>query len=272
MRRLALVALCDFQAQFLVVLSYRFTTLISVSLLSSLSTPAVVLLSVAFLHAAYSKRQYAAICLCVAGMLVLIVSDATRGTPAAAGNDGALDTIVGNGTTLVSSRTVKTFDARSQLKGDVICLAGALLYSVSNVLSESTLKQHPQSNHRFLAWLGTFGAAYSFVQFLLLEAERNAVRNADAQTLGLLCVYCVSASAFYTMVSFFLSSSSAVVFNLSVLTANVWALVAGMTLFGYAPSGWYFLSFIVILSGLVLFHAFPSVANDAEQREEIVSL
>jgi hypothetical protein len=84
--------------------AYQYTSLTSVTLLDCFTIPAVIALSYFVLGSRYRPRHYAAAALCVGGLALLVASE---GRSATAGTDPLL--------------------------GDALVVAGAVLYSISNV-------------------------------------------------------------------------------------------------------------------------------------------
>ena len=68
-------------------------------------------------------------------------------------------------------------ESANRLLGDACCLAGALLYAVSNVAQEKLVRD--RGNLAFLGRLGCAGALVSMLQAALLE-RRNVARAVGA--------------------------------------------------------------------------------------------
>lgn len=75
-----LLAAADVEANYLLVFSYQFTDLTSVSLLDAFTVPMAMILSRACFGATYGVRQLSAAAICIGGLIVLLVSDLTRQT------------------------------------------------------------------------------------------------------------------------------------------------------------------------------------------------
>ncbi|KAI8979734.1 solute carrier family 35 member SLC35F1/F2/F6 [Mycotypha africana] len=73
-------SVADVQANVLVVLAFKNTSLLSVLLLSAWTTPCIMLLSTYFLHAHYSKTHIQSAVLCMIGLIVLVYSDTIHPT------------------------------------------------------------------------------------------------------------------------------------------------------------------------------------------------
>lgn len=107
----ALLALLDVEGNFLLVLAYQYTSLTSVTLLDCFTIPAVMVLSMLVLRTRYSWGHVGGAVLCVAGIMLLVVTDPAAG---AAGYT-------------------------APLWGDMLVLLGACLYAVGNVAQEKLL-------------------------------------------------------------------------------------------------------------------------------------
>lgn len=61
----------------------------------------------------------------------------------------------------------------------------------------------------------------------------------------------------YFLTAEFLARSESALFNLSLLTSDMWAILAGTLLFGQRLSWLYFVSLVVTVSGLILYNSVP---------------
>lgn len=136
-------AAVDVEANFFVVLAFRYTSITSIMLLDCFSIPCAMLLSCLFLGSRYRPLHLAGVALCVAGLCLTVLSDRIVPTKGGA-HDQDWDTYP------------------HALLGDVFCLIGAALYAASNVMQEALVKAHDRAE--FLGMLGAYGAALSFMQ------------------------------------------------------------------------------------------------------------
>jgi len=218
-----LLALADVEANYLVVKAYQYTTITSVMLLDCFTIPCVMLLSYFLLHARYGAHQLIGVLLCLAGLVVLVVSD------------------------------YDSEDAGSNpLVGDLLCLAGAVLYAISNVGQEGVLKTH--SRVEYLSMIGIFGTIISGVQLACLE--RSELRSVEWSwpVVGLLFAFAMCLFFMYSLTPYMMVLSSATFLNLSLLTSDVYAILVGIFLFDQKLSGLYFISFAFVLVGLILYN------------------
>ena len=223
----ACLAVCDVEANFLVVLAYQYTSLSSVMLLDCFSIPCVMVLGRLLLGRRVTAWQLAGVLLCVGGVTALVLSD-------------WLDASFGQAA------------AAHALVGDMLCLASAVLYAVSNVGQESAVLQ--SSKTEYLALLALFAAPLSLGQSAAVEHARWLATDWSAAVVGLMagfgvCLFCV-----YALVPVMLERSGATFLNLSLLTSDVFAVVAGVFLFGYVPSVFYGIGAVLIVGGLIVYN------------------
>ena len=223
-----LLALCDVEGNYLLVTAYQYTTITSIQLLDCFTIPLIMLLSYCLLRARYTMLHYAAAAICLSGMGLLIVSDQLR-----------------------ALHDDESREAHNQLIGDLLVLLGCACYAVSNLGQERIVKQ--QQRIEWLAMLGLFGTLISLVQ--MLATERSALTtlilspHVVAYMLGFVaCLY-----ALYLSVPVLLARSGALFFNLSILTSDFWSVLFGVVLFHVRLHWLYFLAFVLIVAGLIMY-------------------
>jgi hypothetical protein len=136
-------------------------------------------LSFVFLKARYNAKHYLGVGLCLAGLGALVASDAhynrddstqltpfspahhARARPQCRVKSQPNPTRQPN---LTQRDIYKTIGGEDPVLGDILCLCGALLYAISNVGQEGSVKQFDRVE--FLAMLGMFGSGLNIVQSL----------------------------------------------------------------------------------------------------------
>ncbi|XP_050227773.1 uncharacterized protein LOC126677269 isoform X2 [Mercurialis annua] len=195
-----LLGFLDSQSLFLYNTSFHFTSITSVTMLQSFSIAWVIVLTWFFLGSRYSLWQFFGAALCVLGLGLLILSDV------GVGGGGA-------------SRT---------LFGDMIVIAGTLLFALSNVGEEFCVKN--KDRVEMLAMIGAYG--------LLIVA---------------LAAYTLSSFTLYSLFSFVLQMSGATMYNLSTPASNMWVVIIQI-FFYHQQVGWlYYVSFAIVVTGLVMY-------------------
>jgi len=140
------IAAADVEANFLLVKAYQFTDLCSVTVLDAFTVPTVMVLSACVLTVRYSIRQCVAAAMCIGGIVTLFASDLLRSD--------------------------QSFP-RAWL-GDILVLAGAALYGVSNVAQEHLVQHLLGDRVEYLAHLGAYGAVIALTQTVIFEREAVA--------------------------------------------------------------------------------------------------
>lgn len=107
-----IVAVIDAEANFLVVKAYEYTTILSVMLCDVMGIPAVVVLSLIFLHSQYNWKHYLSVVLCLIGIAIMIILDYQKGSA----------------------------EGVHRWVGDLMALGAALLYAISNICQEVFVK------------------------------------------------------------------------------------------------------------------------------------
>lgn len=205
-QRYMALAFLDVEGNFLVTKAYQYTSITSVALLDCFAVPAVLLLSSIALKARYRISHYTGAGLCISGLILLVVSDNR------------------------SSSDQGSTSGSAPLLGDLLVLAGALLYAMNNVAQEALLaKAEPVE---LLGMLGVCGALLSGVQVLALELKPLlSVQWTLPVTLALLG-FATAMFAFYHGVLRVLAWSGAAVLNISLLTSDLWTAAARVAVFG----------------------------------------
>lgn len=218
------LAICDIEGNYCLVRAYQYTTIASVQLLDCFTIPCVMALSLLFLNAHFNSKHIFGSILCLVGLTLLVWSDSTNRQPAS-----------------------------DPVRGDLLVFLGCLLYSVSNVAQEHIVKNH--DTVEFLGMLGLFGFGLSLMQVILFE--RTQILDADwgdSEAWSYLLGFSGCLFTLYVSIPRLLVLSSAVFMNLSFLTADFWALLFGVFLFGNSLTMLYFAAFAVIVTGLVVYN------------------
>lgn len=249
----ALWALCDVEANYLVVRAFQYTSLTSVTLLDMFTIPCALLLTRLALGARYARRHVAGVLLCLAGLVGLVLSDA-------GGTGGADEAGSGSGS---GGSGKPEHSGKEGVVGDVLALCGAALMAVSNVSQELIVRGESETGGRAetLAALGGFGALWSLVQVLALErAQAAALWGAAAgggreglRNVGLIVLFAAALFVFYTLAPHVIGQNGSAFFNLSLLTSDVWAVVVQATVFGRLVGPGYAGAAVAVVAGLLLY-------------------
>jgi solute carrier family 35, member F1/2 len=225
-------AIMDVEANFLVLLAYNYTTITSVMLLDCFTIPCAMVLSYLFLGCRYTTRHVFGTVICLLGLSCIIINDSID-----TGMDDADDSATG----------------RNPVLGDILCLSGAVLYAASNVLQEHLVKFH--NREQFLGYLGCYGFVLAAAQCLLVDLPHMRDATWSPEVVGAIVGFVTCLFLMYTNTTAFLQQGDAVLFNLSLLTSDVYAVIFTYFFSGYLVSWLYFLAFALIVVGLVLYHS-----------------
>ncbi|OJJ48255.1 hypothetical protein ASPZODRAFT_14404 [Penicilliopsis zonata CBS 506.65] len=225
----AILALCDVQGNFFIVLAYRHTTILSAQLINFWAIVVVVLVSAFFLGVRYRLVQIVGILTCIAGMIILLASDKITNNNGGNGGNG---------------------DSSDLLKGDLFALLGATFYGLTNTAEEYLVSTRPV--YEVLGQMAFFATLINGVQALLFNGDARIVF--DGQTSVYLTGYTLSLTLFYSLVPFLLRRSSAAFFNISLLTMNFWGVLIGIAIFHFHVHVLYPLAFLLILLGQVVYY------------------
>ncbi|KAL7309637.1 hypothetical protein PS15m_010496 [Mucor circinelloides] len=219
----------DVEGNYFVVKAYQYTSLLSAMLLNCWSTPVCMILSFFIMKVRYRWLQYVGVLIALGGMGMLIASDMMEG---------------------------KDYAALDAVKGDLFCLLGATLYGFSNVGEELMARKHPL--YEVIGMFTFFATFINFVQLMILERNEFSAFASNPEAVGMVIVYTVCMFILYSLAPVMFRLGSAVLYNLSLLTANFYGLIFGIGLFGYHITIMYPFAYVVIILGIAIYHIFPT--------------
>jgi len=222
-------AILDVEANFLVLLAYNYTTITSVMLLDCFTIPVAMLLSYLFLGCRYNYMHILGTTICLLGLTCIVINDSVGAT-----NDDAPS-------------------GSNPVLGDILCLCGAVLYASSNVLQEHLVKFHDREE--FLGYLGCFGFCIAVIQCLGMELNAMKKAHYSPKVIGAMSGFVICLFLMYTNTTSFLQHGDAVLFNLSLLTSDVYAVIFTYFFDGYLVSWLYFVAFALVIIGLIIYHS-----------------
>lgn len=202
------LAIADVEANYLFVKAYQFTSITSVMLLDCVTIPFVMIFSRWILKRKYGKLHYLGVAICLCGVGFLVLADFLY-NPA-------------------------RLEANSPIWGDLMCIGGSLFYAISNVGEEVMVKR--RSRLEWLSMIGIFGVIVNGIQLAVLEREEIQNLQWNLEMIGLIVAFALSLFLMYSLAPFMMILSSAVLFNLSILTADIFSLIAAVFLFQQAVS------------------------------------
>ncbi|KAG5440909.1 hypothetical protein PCK2_000064 [Pneumocystis canis] len=154
------------------------------------------ILSCMLLNLTYNIEQILGILICFMGLIMLTISNL---------------------------KTKKNNKAKNPIKGDIFMIVGSSLYGLSNLLEEVFVSKQPI--YEVTGQLGFWGIFINIIQVYIFE--RNSIKNIQwsKETIGFMLGYNMSLFIFYSLTPILLRMSSAVFYNISLLTSNFWGLI-----------------------------------------------
>mmetsp|Transcript_25034 Transcript_25034/g.70059 ORF Transcript_25034/g.70059 Transcript_25034/m.70059 type:complete len:352 (-) Transcript_25034:81-1136(-) len=225
-----LLAILDVEANYFVVKAYQFTSITSIMLLDCVTIPVTMALSYFLLARPVHPMHVVGAGICVCGIVLLVLADAVS----------------------VQDDESAGAAAKNPLLGDAYVLLGASLYACSNVGQEHTVVT--RSRTEYLALLGLFGFVISGFQLALLEHEELRTITWSPAVVLLFLGFAACLVTLYVFAPTMMLLSSAVVFNLSLLTSDFYSAVVAVFLFDQRFSALYLGGFLVIVVGIIVYH------------------
>ncbi|KAJ5179051.1 solute carrier family 35 member [Penicillium capsulatum] len=223
-----ILAFCDVEGNYFIVLAYQYTTMMSAQLINFWAIVVVVVISFLFLRVRYHISQIVGIIICIGGMGVLIASDHITGT-----NGGN----VSHG---------------NQLKGDLFALLGASFYGLTNTAEEYFVSTRPV--YEVLGQMSFYAVIIDGVQSAIFERSNYVTSVWDGKVGGYLTGFTLCLTLFYCLAPLLFRLSSAAFFNVSMLTMNFWGVCIGVKVFGYKIHWMYPIAFVLIIVGQLIYY------------------
>ncbi|KAI3977801.1 hypothetical protein MKX01_040546 [Papaver californicum] len=219
-----LLALFDVEGNFLVVKAYQYTSLTSVMLLDCWTIPCVILFTWLFLKTKYRLRKFVGVAVCVAGLVLVVFSDVHAADRAGGSHP---------------------------IRGDLLVIAGATLYGVTNTSEEFLVKNVDRVE--VMAMLGLFGAIISAIQIAILERKELKAIHWSAGALLPYSGFAAAMFLFYSTVPILLQISGSTMLNLSLLTSDMWAVLIRIFAYHEKVDWMYFIAFAGVVVGLIIY-------------------
>ncbi|XP_064934584.1 uncharacterized protein LOC135587281 isoform X7 [Musa acuminata AAA Group] len=160
------------------------------------------------------------------------------------------------------------------VKGDILVIAGATLYAVSNVGEEFIVKEGDRIE--LMAMLGVFGAVVSAIQITILERNELKDINWTAGAVLPFLGFALALFLFYSTVPIILKICGATLLNLSLLTSDMWAVFIRIFAYHQKVDWMYFIAFAAVAVGIVTYSGGKKkdaenvqVAEASDERDKI---
>ncbi|GIJ85707.1 hypothetical protein Asppvi_004569 [Aspergillus pseudoviridinutans] len=234
-----ILAFCDVEGNYFIVLAYRYTTMLSAQLINFWAIAVVVFISFLFLRVRYHITQILGILICIGGMGVLIASDHITGT---------------NGGDVSSG---------DQIKGDLFALLGASFYGLTNTGEEYFVSSRPV--YEVIGQMAFFGMIINGVQAGIFDRHSFQIAVWNSRVGSYFTGYTLCLAFFYCMAPLLFRLSSAAFFNISLLTMNFWGVCIGIEVFHYHIHWMYPIAFVLIIVGQLIYFLGKRVLGEARK-------
>lgn len=248
-----IIAFLDVQANFIFMQSFRYTSLTSAQLLSSLAVPSAMFFSWIILRRGFRTRQFVGAVTCILGGLVMVLSDLSRmQMQHIGGGVGHDDDDVDSG---FSSRYNQLHS--HSLLGDVFAVLGAVLYGLTDTIAEHFVKN--VSRTEYLGMLGLFGALISLIQASALEWDELYALFTDASLTHLgevflvVSWYVVCLVYVYIGFSHFLAVADVTLLILSLQTSQLWASLFSIVVQQISPLPSFYIAVVLMFGGVFIY-------------------
>lgn len=238
-----LLALIAIEGRFFVISSFQYTSFTFINLVQALSIPSAMVFSKLLLRRKYLLTHVLGGMICIIGISFSTVSDIKE---------------------YDIEDMEPDIDSLQHIKGDILAISGAILLGLDDVLSEELVKENG-GVHELLFMKWWFGVGIAVTQLVIFEREsfislfNNEGNTCSVSTqfvyLGLYVLFQVMDLASEVK---FLSISEACLLNLSVLSSNLLAAIFTAITDGILPAASYYVSLILIVSGIVIYEGGPS--------------
>ncbi|CAH8351366.1 unnamed protein product [Eruca vesicaria subsp. sativa] len=232
-----LFALADVEANYLMVKANQYTPITSVMLLDCWAIPCVLVLTFVFLKTKYSLMKISGVALCIIGVVMVVFSDVHAGYRAGGSNP---------------------------VKGDILVIAGATLYAVSNTTEEFFVKN--ASTVELMTFMGFFGAIISAIQIGIFERGELKGIEWSAETAFPFLRFTVTMFLSYSLLPVLLKSNGSAMFTLSLLTSDMWAVLIRIFAYHEKVDWLYYLAFGTTAIGLIIYSM--KEKDEEEQKDE----
>ncbi|KAK9063051.1 hypothetical protein SSX86_016921 [Deinandra increscens subsp. villosa] len=235
-----LLAFVDVQGNYLVNKAFQFSSITSVTLLDCWTIVWVIILTWFFLGTKYSLWQFFGAALCVSGLCLVLLSDSGVG-----GGGGGSNPVL----------------------GDALVIAGTCFFALSNVGEEVCVKK--VGRVEVIAMFGLFGMLVSLIEMAIFESKNLTTISWSPEVIFSFAGFGISGFMFISLTPLVLQASGATLFNLSLLTADMWAVVIRVFLYHQKVDWLYYVSFLFVGVGLIIYSKTEKVSNESPKPENV---
>ncbi|KAI8342413.1 hypothetical protein BC941DRAFT_412693 [Chlamydoabsidia padenii] len=222
-----LFSVVDVQANVLVVIAFKSTSVLSALIISSWTLPCIMLLSVSLLKTKYHSVHFLAVGLGLIGLFLLIWGD----TMALRDDKG---------------------DSDHSWWGDLLCLTSATLYAISNVTEEYLV--HHFTTQDFLYRIGLAGMIQSGMLAFYFEYDMLVSISWSRYNVPLVLLYVICLFSMYSLVPLIYRMCGATFVSMSLMTSNFYSLLIGLLFLDAKMPPLYPLAYFLVIIGATLYN------------------
>ena len=241
-------SLLDVLPNFLTLISFRYTSLTSTTLLGSLTVPSTMIFSRVILAKSFGPQHFLGVCLCVVGGSLNVWADQQQSDESSSANS----------------------NPPPSYTGDLLAVVAAVIYGLGDTLAEYFIKH--VDRREYLGMLGWFGMIQSALFSVWFEHDKlwnmsQLPANMQLKIAGVFLWYTASVFGYYVAEANFLVSADATLLNLSLQASNLWAILFSVTTVWRKLPLIFFASVALVVSGVFCYERCGQGQLDDMQEE-----
>ncbi len=268
-----IIAVISVQATTFASYAMRYTSLMSASVLDNSNIFAAMIGSRIILKRRYSLFHILGALVCFLGVLLNIVADYKRDQIDPESLDDAF-------------AELESDEYPNRIIGDILAISGGIFFGLSDVIIEIIVKNFG-GVHEYLGCVGLFGACVAVLQAVIFERAaiskfigieeitieefeqfenpNDAPRTcSQMNALGLLLGAAISGYLVIALTTRFLTLSESALLTISILSADLWAVLFTVFAQHILPSPLFYVAFVLSILGVIVYEMSPSPLGAAE--------
>ncbi|KAL0374904.1 UNVERIFIED_CONTAM: Solute carrier family 35 member F1 [Sesamum radiatum] len=217
------LGLVDVLGNYLATKAYEYTSITSVTILDCWTIAWAIILTRLLLGTRYSLWQFFGAGVCLGGLGLVILSDSNPS--------------VGGGS--------------KPLYGDILVVAATVFFAMSNIGMEFCVKK--KDRVEVVTMFSVFGMLVTASGMATLERKSLKSISWSPQLVLAYVGNTIASFMFYTLSPFVLKMSGATLFNLSLLTSDMWAVLIRLFIYKQQVNWLYYLAYALVAVGIFIY-------------------
>jgi solute carrier family 35, member F1/2 len=232
-----LLSIVDVGPNYLTLMSLKYTSIASATLLLSLTVPSTMLFCRVLLGKCYQIHHGIGVVMCMVGGFLTLHADSNQSRASSE----------------ESSHPQSYF-------GDLLALSAAILFGLGDATGEYWTKHIGRVE--YLGMIGLVGAVYSIIISFLME--RHTVLSLFSGTFtflptaGTIIWYIMSVLLYYIFATLFYVSNDATLLNISLQASNLWAFLFSVLAYNEFPPPLFYLAVCFVVCGVLIYEVCSS--------------